>query len=90
MTLRFSDAASHETLRAAIAGETPVALAYAFTDPAGWSLTFTLPRVLLPAARAPVAGPGGIAQTFDWQGEYDSVAGYSLGVTLVNDVASYV
>ena len=72
MTVRFSDAASHEALRAAIAGETPVALAYAFTDPAGWSLTFTLPRVLLPAARAPISGPGGIAQTFDWQGEYDA------------------
>ncbi|HRI93019.1 MAG TPA: hypothetical protein PLS93_15395, partial [Accumulibacter sp.] len=67
-----------------------LALAFALSDPEGWSLRFRAPRVLLSGAKAPITGSGGISQTFEWQGEYDATAGHSLAATLVNDVAGYV
>jgi len=77
-------------VRTAIAAQQPLALAFALSDPEGWSLGFSAPRVLLSGAKAPIAGSGGISQTFEWQGEYDDTAGHSLAATLVNDVAGYV
>lgn len=76
-------------MRTAIAAQQPLALAFALSDPDGWSLGFSAPRVRLSGAKAQAAGPGGISQTFEWQGEYDATAGHSLAATLVNDVAGY-
>jgi len=90
ITVRLSDDASQQAVRTAIAAQQPLALAFALSDPEGWSLSFRAPRVLLSGAKAPIAGSGGISQTFDWQGECDASAGHSLAATLVNDVAGYV
>jgi tail tube protein len=77
------------TIEDAVDAQTPVAFQYVYSHPAGWSLTFDLPRVFLPKPKAGISGPGGIQQTFDWQAAKDATAGYMLRATLVNDVASY-
>ena len=54
-----------------------------------WSLRFMVHRVLLPRAKRPVSGPGGIQADYNWQAAKSAEVGRSLTVVLVNDVASY-
>lgn len=88
ITVRFS---TDTTLADAIDAETPVELEYGFSIPGaeGYALTFHLPRVFLPKKKGEIKGPGGIERAYDWRAAYDSVAGYMLRATLINDVASY-
>lgn len=85
MTVRYDGAG----LEVPAASGDPIVLQYGFTTVDGWSLTFDLPRVLLPKAKAGIAGPGGVEVSYDWRAAYDSATDKMLTVTLITDVASY-
>jgi hypothetical protein len=77
------------TIEDSVDAETPVVLQYGFSHPLGWALTFDLPRVFLPKAKAPISDIGLVTQDFQWEAENDTSAGYTMRTTLVNDVAAY-
>jgi len=81
VNVRFGD----NTIPALIDSQTPVALEYVFSLPAGWLFKWTLPRVFLPKSKASVTGPGGVEVTYDWRAAKDATAGYLARVVLVND-----
>lgn len=90
LTVRLSDSAAQADLESRIETEDPVSLTYTYGHGNRWSLVFDMPRVLLSSAKAPITGPGGIEQTFQWLAEHDSAEGYGLRATLINDVAAYL
>ena len=85
LTVRF---ANDVALNAAIDGQTPVALEYTFSLPAGWLFRVQMPRVFLPKPKTSVSGPGGVQATFDWRASKDATAGYLARVHLVNDLSA--
>lgn len=67
--------------------ETSLELAFTRDD---FSLTFTIPEVILERATPSISGPKGITQTLNYRGYYADDKGNSIiTVTLINDVASY-
>jgi len=79
------------TLTDPINAETPVSLSYSHTMPGaeGFLLKWDMPRVFLPKKKPSVSGPGGITASYDWQAAFDLAEGYTLRVTLKNDVETY-
>lgn len=71
-------------------GETAVALKVIWTTPihASYKLEYEFARAFLSIAGAPVEGPAGIDETFNWRAAKPA-SGNLMKVTLVNDVASY-
>jgi len=59
-------------------------------DNATQSLTIEAQSALLPVAKRPVSGPGGVEVTQNFQGALDSGEGEMMEVTLVNSTATYV
>ena len=82
LTARFANDA---TLSAAADNQTPVAMEYSFTHPAGHIFRVVLPRVFLPKPKSQVTGPQGIEITVDWRAAKDATAGYLARVELYND-----
>ncbi len=82
--VRFGDS----DLMALAEADATVDLVYGWRISADKRLTIRAPRVHLPKPKASITGPGGIQQTYDWQGS-KGAAGRALIVTLVNDVPSY-
>lgn len=64
-------------------------LSFGYTLPTGESLTFDVPRVFLPRAKATVEGPAGVQVTFDWQAAQQANGDPMVTATLVNDVENY-
>ncbi|MFN3077507.1 MAG: phage tail tube protein [Alphaproteobacteria bacterium] len=85
LTLRFDGT----TLVAEALSGAPISLEYGFTDGAGNSLSFLLPRVFLPKPKYKIPGPGGVEAAFDWQAAFDETSGAMLTVTLTNDIVGY-
>ncbi|KQT50335.1 hypothetical protein ASG47_19725 [Devosia sp. Leaf420] len=87
-TVRFG---SDSTLDDLADNKLPAALEFAFSlaSQPTWGLKYQFPRTFWPTTKKPIDGPGGIAATLNWRAAYDSVAGYLLGVVLINDVPSY-
>ena len=55
-----------------------------------FSLTFSIPEVILERATPGISGPKGITQTLNYRGYFANDSGNSIiTVTLINDVASY-
>jgi hypothetical protein len=55
-----------------------------------FSLTFSIPEVILERATPGISGPKGITQTLNFRGYYADDTGNSIiTVTLINDVATY-
>lgn len=78
------------TLDDLVSNETPTSFAFKMSIPSTThSLVFDCPRAFFTTQGNPIDGPGGIQATFDWQAAYDSVAGYTVRATLINDVDSY-
>ena len=82
--VRFGDS----DLMALAEADATVDLVYGWQISADKRLMIRAPRVHLPKPKASVTGPGGIQQTYDWQGS-KGAAGRALIVSLTNDVASY-
>lgn len=85
LTARFADT----TFIDAATDGTPLALSFAYTISATAKLIIAVPRVLLPRAKRPIEGAGGISATFNWQASKDPTSGHTVSVSLFNDVASY-
>ena len=88
VTVRYTGDAA---LTTSMDDETPAALGYTFNadGKAGHSLAFAAPRIFLPKSTPPLDGPGGVAQTFDWQASGAVPDKALLEVTLINDVEAY-
>ena len=82
--VRFGD----NDLMALAEADATVDFVYGWQISADKRLTIRVPRVHLPRPKASITGPGGIQQTYDWQGSRGA-AGKALIVSLTNDVASY-
>jgi hypothetical protein len=68
---------------------TPIDLTYSWhISLAAW-LQLVFHEVYLPRAKMSRSGPGGISETYDWQGAKNATAGRACTATLVNDMASY-
>lgn len=68
---------------------TETSLELAFTRD-NFSLTFSIPEVILERATPGISGPKGITQTLNFRGYYADDTGNSIiTVTLINDVATY-
>ena len=78
-------------LTTAMDAETPAGLGYTFAmdGKEDFSLGFAAPRVFLPKRTPPIDGPGGVAQTYDWQASGADPDKALLEVTLINDVEAY-
>jgi len=68
---------------------TPVDLSYGWRVSLASRLTFMFHEVYLPRPKMSRKGPGGISETYDWQGAKNAAMTRACTVTLVNDVASY-
>jgi hypothetical protein len=66
-----------------------LAISFALVSQPTWKLSFLLPRVRFEKPKESISGPAGIQLTTNFRAAYDSVSGYMLEATLVNDVASY-
>lgn len=67
--------------------ETSLELAFTRND---FSLTFSIPEVILERATPGISGPKGITQSLNYRGYYADDAGNSIiTVTLINDVEKY-
>lgn len=86
MDVRFGPAHGLDALADA---QSPAAVQYGWTHPAGWYLRFDFPRVFFPKKKKSVEGPGGVSASYEWRAAKDPTLGYLCQVTLLNDVASY-
>ena len=82
---RFKDT----VLRDLATNGTPIDLSYGWKISLSKSLLFMFHEVYLPRPKMSRSGPGGISETYDWQGAKNATVGRACTVTLVNDVASY-
>jgi len=83
VTIRYGSNA----VKAKAESGTPVALTFGWINKVG-SLTITVPRVFLPKAKNPIAGPRGIQASYPWQASA-GVGGHACTITLKTDVASF-
>jgi len=82
---RFKDT----VLRDLATNGTPIDLTYGWRISLAARLQFVFHEVYLPRPKMSRSGPGGISETYDWQGAKNAAAGRACTATLVNDVASY-
>lgn len=82
---RFKDT----VLRDLATNGTPIDVSYGWKIALAKSLLFVFHEVYLPRPKMSRSGPGGIQETYEWQGAKNAGIGRACTVTLVNDVASY-
>jgi hypothetical protein len=67
-------------------GNTPVQIDWILSNSGSESLTFTIPKVLIPRPQIPFSGPGGVNIAFDFMANADA-SNKMLTMTLLNDYA---
>jgi hypothetical protein len=77
------------TLRDLALNGTPVDISYGWRISLSSRLTFLFHEVYLPRPKMSRSGPGGISETYNWQGAKNAAAGRACTTTLVNDVSTY-
>lgn len=85
MTVRYRTTTLYDAAKAG----TPLALSLGYGIAADSALTFSLPRVWLPAPKVEIQGPGGIQVTYQGMVAKQSDGGPAVIATLVNDVEEY-
>jgi hypothetical protein len=83
--VRYKD----NVMRALAVNGTPVDLTYSWRISLAQRLKFVFHSVYLPRPNRSRSGPGGIKDTYDWQGAQLLTLGRACTATLVNDMASY-
>lgn len=83
--VRFKDV----ILRTLATNGTPIDLTYSWRISQTQRLSFVFHEVYLPRPNMSRTGPGGIQETYEWQGARNAAKGRACTVTLVNDVTTY-